>query len=392
MSGRDAGRVADVIIVGGGLMGTATAFFLRRHGRSVIVLERDLVGQAASGASFGNIRRQGRFLPQMPLANRSREIWGRLPELLGEDAEFTATGHLRVCFRPEEIGRMEDYARDARPYGLDLELISRNAIRDRFPFLSPDALMVSHSPLDGHANPRLAAPAFARAARRAGAAVIENVEVLSIGKSSEDFRVETRETGTFRAPIVQISTGAWGARMSAAFGEHVPLTVRGPQMGVTEPVPYRIPQVMGIHTSVQEEGVYLRQVKRGNIVFGGGERTIASLETKRAVLDPRNTLRQLPHLRTLLPAMGPLRVIRTWSGVEGYVADDLPVIGPSAKVAGLYHAFGFCGHGFQLGPGIGATMAELISTGETSVPIAPFHVARFVNSPILPATGRLHLE
>jgi sarcosine oxidase subunit beta len=83
---------ADVVIVGGGFMGAAAAFFLRRRGRSVILLEQGLVGQQASGVNFGNVRRQGRFLPQLPLANRSREIWGRLKELIGEDAEFLPTG------------------------------------------------------------------------------------------------------------------------------------------------------------------------------------------------------------------------------------------------------------------------------------------------------------
>src|SRR6202043_3918956 len=95
-------RAADAIIVGGGLMGAATAFFLAKRGRSAILLERDLVGQHASGTNFGNVRRQGRFLPQLPLANRSRAIWGKLPELIGEDAEFLASGHIRVCFRDEE--------------------------------------------------------------------------------------------------------------------------------------------------------------------------------------------------------------------------------------------------------------------------------------------------
>jgi sarcosine oxidase subunit beta len=367
---------ADVLIVGGGLMGAATAFFLRQRGLSVILLERDLVGQHASGTNFGNVRRQGRFLPQLPLANRSREIWGQLPQLIGEDAEFIPTGHLRVAFRPADVARLEAYAADARPYGLDLELVSGNALRMRFPFLSREALMASHSPLDGHANPRLAAPAFGRAARRAGATVLEGTEVLSITKTTEDFVVET-SSGRFRAPVLQVSAGAWGARLAEAFGEPVPLVARAPQMAVTEPMPYRIEPVMGIATTVPEEGVYLRQVKRGNIVFGGGARSEASLETRRARLDPLNTLRQLPQVVRLLPAMQALRVIRTWSGVEGYMDDDMPVMGPSARVPGLFYAFGFCGHGFQLGPGVGATMAELIATGEPGVPIAPFHIARF---------------
>jgi sarcosine oxidase subunit beta len=373
---------ADVIVVGGGIMGAATAFFLRKRGLSVILLERDLVGQKASGTNFGNVRRQGRFLPQLPLANRSRAIWGRLPELIGEDVEFLPSGHLRLAFRQEEAGTLERYAADARAWGLELELISANALRHRFPFLSPDVVMASYAPHDGHANPRLAAPAFARAARREGAVVHENTMVLSITKGIEDFSVET-SAGIFRAPMVQISAGAWGRAMATSFGEDVPLTPRGPQMGVTEPLPYRIEPVLGVTTRIEIEGVYLRQVKRGNIVFGGGARTEVSLEEGLAHVDPLNTLKQLPQLRRLLPAIAPLSVIRTWSGVEGYIDDDIPVMGPSARVSGLFHAFGFCGHGFQLGPGVGETMAQLIATGEPGVPIGPFSIARFASQQVL---------
>lgn len=355
----------------------ATAFFLRRRGVKVVLLERGLVGQQASGVNFGNVRRQGRFLPQLPLANRSRGIWGRLNELLGEDAEFIATGHVRVAFRPDDVARLEAHAEAVREYGLELELISGNALRARFPYLATDALAGSFSPLDGHANPRLAAPAFARAARRDGAVVVENAEVVAVEKSGEDFIVETKSVGSFRAPAVQVSTGAWGNELAARFGEPVPMVPRGPQMGVTEPMPYRIAPVIGVASTVEEEGIYLRQVTRGNIVYGGGRRGPALPDIQRAYVDPVNTLRQLPMLRRVLPAIGALRTIRTWSGIEGYLPDDIPVIGPSGKVAGLFYAFGFCGHGFQLGPGVGDTMAELIATGATSTPLAPFHIDRF---------------
>lgn len=378
MSGGTSGtRTADVIVVGGGIMGAATAFFLRRRGRSVILIERGLVGQQASGVNFGNVRRQGRFLPQLPLANRSRAIWGRLPELIGEDAEFLPSGHIRVCFRAEEVGELEAHARDVLEYGLELEIVSGNALRMRFPYVSPDAKAASLSPLDGHANPRLAAPAFGRAARRAGAIVHEETEVVAVEKLGEDFVVATRERGEFRAPAVQISAGAWAGALSARFGEPVPMVAHGPQMGVTEPVPYAIEPVIGVYSDIAEEGVYLRQVLRGNIVYGGGLRGPALPDIRRAYVDPANTLRQLPHLRRVVPALAQLRTIRTWSGIEGYMADGIPVIGPSARVPGLFYAFGFCGHGFQLGPGVGDVMAELIDTGATTTPIEPFHVARF---------------
>lgn len=370
-------RQADVIVVGGGIMGAATAFFLARRGVKVILLERDLVGTHASATNFGNVRRQGRFLPQLPLANRSREIWGRLPELIGEDVEFLPSGHLRVAYRAEDAGKLEAYQRDARAWELELEMISGNALRDRFPFLSPEVVAGSYSPVDGHANPRLAAPAFGRAARRAGAVVREGVEVLAVERAGEDFVVETR-AGVFRAPVVQISAGAWASRLTERFGEGVPLVARGPQMGVTEPVPYRISPVLGVRTDVEHEAVYMRQVKRGNIVFGGGFRGPASLETCRAQVDPANTLGQLPQLRRLLPGIGALHLLRTWSGVEGYLPDELPVMGASAAVPGLFYAFGFSGAGFQLGPGVGEVMAELIATGATSTPLGPFLVSRFL--------------
>ncbi len=319
-------------------------------------------------------------MPQLPLANRSRELWGRLDELLGEDAEFLVSGHIRVCFRAEEVGKLEQYTADARPYGLDLELISRNALRIRHPYLSPSTLAGSYSPNDGHANPRLAAPAFARAAIRHGARVFENTQVIEIGRVGQDFAIETATGTRFRAPNLLISAGVWGAALAARFEEPVPCVPRGPQMAVTEPIAVSIEPVIGVFSDVAEEGIYLRQVTRGNIVFGGGNRGPALPDMVRAYVDPANTLRQLPELRRLIPALASLRVIRTWSGIEGYVADDIPVMGPSAKVPGLFYAFGFCGHGFQLGPGVGDVMAELIDRGATTTPIEPFHIRRFASA------------
>lgn len=372
-----AGPSSDVIVVGGGIMGASAAFFLRRRKRSVTLLERGLVGQQASGTNFGNVRRQGRFLPQLPLANRAREIWGRLPELVGEDCEFLAAGHIRVCFRPEIVGQFESYARSARETGLELELLSRKMVRERFPYLGPDVLAGSYSPTDGHANPRLLSPAFARAAQRLGASIEENTEVISIQKAGEDFHVQTATGKTYRAPMVLISAGAWAGKMSAAFGEPVPLTAHGPQMAVTEPVGYAIKPSIGVTTPVTEETVYLRQIPRGNVILGGGNRGPAYPDVCRAFVEPRNTLAQLRQFRRLLPALEKLHIIRVWTGIESYLPDDIPIMGASTRVPGLFYAFGFCGHGFQLGPGVGDVMAELMDTGATSTPIEPFSVQRF---------------
>jgi sarcosine oxidase subunit beta len=382
--------VSDVTIVGGGIMGASCALFLRQRGCSVTLLERDLIGQQASGTNFGNVRRQGRPLVQLPLAHRATAIWRRMPELLGEDVEYVQSGHVRVCYRdrPELVGRFEEYARDARPLGLDLEILTGETMRSRFPFLGSEVLAASYSPHDGHANPRLVAPAFGRAARRAGAAVFENTKVTAIEKGTEDFRVTSEDGRVFRAPIVLLTTGAWGNVLSAQFGEPAPLVSRGPTMSVTEPVPYSIRPAVGVFTPAEEESVYFRQIPRGNVIIGGSTRGPAHPDLCRVYVQPQNTLSQLRQIRRLAPALRQLNVIRVWSGIEGFLPDGMPIIGPSERVSGLYYAFGFSGAGFQIGPGVGEVMAELIDTGTTGIPIEPYRIGRFAASetrPKLPA-------
>ncbi|PMV22746.1 MULTISPECIES: NAD(P)/FAD-dependent oxidoreductase [unclassified Pseudomonas] len=368
---------ADVVIVGGGLMGAATAFFLRRRGQSVILLERDQIGQYASGVNFGNVRRQGRFLGQLALANRSWALWKRLPELIDDDLEFIPSGHMRVCYREDEIAELETYAAAPEAAQLDLKIYRGAELHQRFGFLGPDVKGGSYAPHDGHANPRLAAPAFARAAIRLGAQIEERTEVAEVQKVGGDFQVTTIDGRQFHAAQLLITAGAWGQKLSAQFGEPVPLDTHGPQMAVTEPVPYALPTVIGVYTKIPEEVIYFRQIPRGNIVIGGGYRSKPDMLNRRAYVEPRSILNQISQMRRLLPGVGNLNIIRVWSGIEGYLPDSLPIMGPSGTVDGLFYAFGFCGHGFQLGPGVGDVMAELLSTGVTSTPIAPFSITRF---------------
>jgi sarcosine oxidase, subunit beta len=373
------GAVADVVIVGGGIMGSSCALFLRERGCAVTLIERGMIGQQASGVNFGNVRRQGRPLAQLPLANRASAIWRRMKQLVGADVEYIQSGHVRVCYRdrPELIGELENYAREARAYELELEVVCGATMRGRFPFLGGEVLAASHSPYDGHANPRLAAPAFARAARRAGADVLENTRIVSVEKEGVDFRVTSDDGRLFRAPILVITAGAWANLLSAQFGEPVPLTALGPTMSVTEPVAYCIRPATGVFTPVEEESVYFRQIPRGNVIIGGSTRGPAYPDVCRAYVRPENTLSQLKQIQRVAPTLGRLNIIRVWSGIEGYLPDGLPVVGPSKRISGLFYAFGFCGSGFQIGPGVGETLAELIHTGTTGISLDAYRIGRF---------------
>lgn len=365
----------DVIILGGGLMGCSAAYFLARRGIRTRLIERSAIGAAATVASFGNIRRTGRYLPQLPLAHRSLALWRDAERMLGRDVEFRATGHLRLIFDEHGHTDMRRYAAEARPWGLDIEELDATDLRRRFPGLGQDAIGASFSPEDGSANPRLVAPAFADAAARLGAEILPLTTVRSVCATKAGFAVVTSR-GAFESAILLNCAGAWGAGIAAQFGEEVPLASYGPQMGVTEPLPQRILPVVGMWS--REHGSYLRQVARGNIVFGGGvPRAAVALEPGHASAAPGRLAAQLRSVVQLLPALRDVTVIRQWSGCEGYIDDGLPVIGASGLQPGLFHAFGFCGHGFQLGPGGGDAMAELITTGRCETPLDPFHIARF---------------
>ncbi|KPX37730.1 NAD(P)/FAD-dependent oxidoreductase [Pseudomonas ficuserectae] len=370
---------SDVLIIGGGFMGSSSAFFLRQHGRSVTLLERDQIGQYASGVNFGNVRRQGRFLGQLELSNRSWALWKRLPELIGEDLEFIPSGHMRVCYREDEIAELEAYAAAPEARELDLQVIRGKTLHERFPFLGPEVKGGSYAPHDGHANPRLAAPAFARAAIRAGARIEERTEVAEVQKVGGEFHVSTTDGQLFVAEQLLITAGAWAAKLAEQFGEPVPLEPNGPQISVTEPVPYALPTVIGVFTKIKEEVIYFRQIPRGNIIIGSGNRNKPDMLNRRAYFKPESLINQMKQMKRLLPGAEKLNIIRVWSGIESYTPDSLPIMGRSGKVDGLFYAFGFCGHGFQLGPDVGDVMAELISAGSTRTLITPFDIRRFTD-------------
>jgi len=375
---------SDVVIIGGGIMGSSAAFFLSRRGRSVTLLESGLIGQQASGTNFGNTRRQGRPLDQLPLANRASDIWQRSKELLGSDIKYLESGHLRICYRdrPETAAAFEQYALDAKHCGLELETFSGAMLRKRFPFLGGDVLAGSYSARDGHANPRLVSPAFGRAAVREGARVFENTSVISVEKCGEDFRILSEDGQLFRAPVLLIAAGAWSDTLAAKFGDSIPLTSFAPTMSVTEPVTYSILPSVGVTTSKKIEDVYFRQIPRGNVIIGGSTREPAYPDIRRAYVEPQNTLNQLQQIRRLAPALARLKIIRVWSGVEGYLPDSQPILGPSDHVSGLYYAFGFSGAGFQIGPGVGDMLAELIDTGTTDISLDPYRISRFSNTQV----------
>lgn len=366
----------ETAIVGGGLMGCWTAYFLRRRKRSVVVLEKGAIGAQASGVNFGNVRLQGRHPRQIPLAIRAHEQWEQLEQLIGDTCEFEATGHVYVARDDEQQAKLEHYAADARAHGIEVELLTPSEIRSRWPWLGTRSAGGCYSARDGAANPRLVTPAVARAARGLGAEILDETKVVSIEKTASGFRLATNRDLAIESDFLLNAAGAWALDIAGVFYETAPMFAAGPPQFVTEPLPYFIrPAVQLVDGSV-----IFRQVARGNVVVAGYPRGPSDPVANRAPVPPAKTLATMRRLAETVPALAHAQVIRVWSGIEGYIPDMLPVIGPSETTNGLFHAFGFCGHGFQLGPGVGLVLSELIVDGSTPTPLDAFSISRF-NAP-----------
>jgi sarcosine oxidase subunit beta len=373
-----------VLIVGGGGAGCSTALHLALRGVRCILLERGQVGGQASGVNYGGVRQQGRHPAELPLARRSREIWAKLPQLVGTDCEFEVTGHLKLARSEAEEAELIAYLDVAKANALPLTMIGRNAIHERYPWLGPDIVAASLAPDDGAANPRLLSPAFARAARNAGAEIRESTPVSRLVHDGTQFIVTSDEC-EFRARSLVNVAGYWGGAIASSFGEPVPISPLNPNMMVTEPLPYFITPNLGVVGG----DVYLRQIRRGNVIFGGG-RGESDPDIPRSRPLPEASLAVMAKALQLVPQLAGAQVIRSWTGIDGEMPDHIPVIGPSLTTPGLFHAFGFSGHGFQLGPAIGAIMSELVLDGHTDVPLEPFRIDRFAQNGSTNQQGQRH--
>lgn len=363
---------ADVIAIGGGIVGCSTALHLARRGKSVILLERDQAGIRASGVNFGGVRQHGRALAEIPLSFRARAIWAELENLIGTDGEFTVTGHLRLARKDADIAVLQQHLQAVSEYGLELEFLDRADLDRRFPWLGSHIIAGTYCSTDGQANPRLVAPAFAMAARRAGATLIEGADVVEAVHRGDGFQVTIRDGRRFEASHLVNAAGAWANTVAGWFGEQVTVKPSVPQVMVTEPAPYRFPPVLGVVGG----DLYFRQIPRGNVIFGGGQGRANDGHTRSRPL-PEIAARAAAEAVRIVPEIRHLNIIRTWTGVDGDTPDDSPVVGPSATTPGLFHAFGFSGHGFQLGPGVGAVLAELIVDGRSDTDIHGLGIARF---------------
>jgi sarcosine oxidase subunit beta len=370
------GQTQDVIVIGGGISGTATAYELARRGVDVTLVERGDLASMASGWTLAGVRQSGRHAAELPLAQAAVNRWAGLADELGSDVEYRQHGNLRLACTEDDIPTIQRVVKSGNDAGIPMEFLSgSDAVRDVAPALTPEIHAASFCPTDGHANPTLTVRAFAAAAQRHGAAIRTQTEVLGIVKDGDRVRgIRTRD-GHLEADVVVVAAGIYTPRLLAPLGLDLPMNVTLVPMANTTAVPPMLKQVLG----VADGGFAGRQEVSGRFrLCGSPVSWDGTQHTSENVMPSLQQMqRTFADTASLLPQLAEVRISRIWGGLIDRTPDVIPVIERVPDMEGLVIGAGFSGHGFCLGPVTGEILADLASTGTTRHPIAPFSLDRF---------------
>lgn len=363
----------DVVIVGAGLHGLSAALHLARAGLKPIVLEKDYPGRHASGVNAGGVRRLGRHIAEIPLSVESLKIWHNMEALVDDDCGFTPCGQIKIAESETEYQGLRERVAELKQLGFDHEeLLGRSELRALVPALAEHCVGAIICRNDGAAHPFRTVSAFRRKAEALGAAIETDAAVAEVRRTGNTWHVKSAK-GNFEAPVLINTAGAWGGEIARQLAEPVPIRAEAPMLMITERVPPFLTPVLG----ATGRTLSFKQFDNGTVLIGGGHRGRAIPGENKAQVRMNGLRQSARTVSALFPAMDHIRVVRFWAGLEGVMPDGIPVIGPSSQEQQCYHAFGFSAHGFQLGPIVGRILAELVTTGETTLPIDAFRITRF---------------
>lgn len=415
---------AEVIIIGGGIVGLSTAYFLARRGRRVILLDKGRLGSEQSSRNWGFVRQQGRDPAELPMAALSNRIWCGISQELDADMEWCRGGNLALAQDDDDLDRYAEGARAAQAAGIDTRVMTPKQVSALFPKMQGRFAGGLHTPGDGHADPLKATLAFAKGARQAGADLRENCAVNAIYTTSGRVSGVATDAGELRADVIVCAAGSHSSFLARRVGLQVPQRSMRATVAATVPVP-RLTE-LGVWAS----GLGLRQARDGSVILGrasaGAAEHDLTLESLRHINlflpiflrnrdlfrlkigKPllRDVLRHLPgtaaagrpfahlvdeeppvNLKTVqsslrlfhrhFPQLGQVGVARSWAGLIDATPDLVPVLGEVQSLPGFFFATGFSGHGFGLGPGAGSVLADLIAMGRTALDIRPMRYERF---------------
>lgn len=375
---------ADVIVIGAGIVGNATAYYLAKKGKSVIVLEAsDYIGNGGSSRNGGGVRQSGRDPRELPLMKYGVEnIWPGLSKELGVDTEYTQEGNLRLGKTEKHMEILQKLADGANKCGVDVRMLDAAEVKKINPYLSDAVIGASWCPTDGHANPLTTTLGFYKKARELGANFITGAPVSKLlTKGGKICGVEAGtddEKTVFEAETVVVAAGYESNEILNTVGITIPMRKKLLQCLVTEAEPQMFKQMLGTAAA----DFYGHQTKHGSFVFGGHD----GYEDYANRLNDNNTYPPSTAdfvsacsrgITGYFPLLENAKVVRSWAGYEDYASDAICTVSKVDEVPGLYVECSFTGHGFGIGPSAAYNIAELICTGKSPVDLSAYKYNRF---------------
>jgi len=369
-------KAFEVLVIGGGVIGSSIAYHLARQGRRVLVVERSevAIAPAASWASAGGVRRQGRHPAEAKLAIEAIERWRTLEEELAADLHYRRGGNLLLAESDAEAEQLAAFVQRQQEYGFaDVRLLNRQEALALAAGLNEQVVAGSYSSGDGQADPQRTTRAFAAAAERHGASYWNRTAVLSLLVRGGKVIGVQSERGEVQAQHIVLAAGAWSDELAA--GLRLPIRTRALQMILSTPAQPGMlrPVLSALHRSLS-----LKQLPGGSFLLGGGWLGDPTPDRGSYTLRPASVEGNWTTACQLLPALGQQHIAHAWCGLEAQSIDDIPFIGSVPGLDGLTIAAGFSGHGFAIAPAVGRAVADQVS-GKPTPELDALSPARIVN-------------
>ncbi|TDD98917.1 NAD(P)/FAD-dependent oxidoreductase [Jiangella asiatica] len=373
---------ADVVVIGAGVVGAATAWYATRAGLSVTVVDRGPVAGGTTGAGEGNILVSDKPPgAELDLAMLSSRLWRELGTEVG-GFEYDAKGGLVVASAADGVAALSGLAAEQAKAGVDTVVVPAGDLAEHEPHLNPELAGGVLYPQDAQVQPMLAAARLLRSARRSGATVHTGVEVTGFLRSGGQVTGVRTSTGDLPAGAVVNAAGTWGGEIASLAGVEVPVLPRRGFILVTEPLPRLIRHKVYAAEYVSDVASDDAALQTSPVVEGTRAGTVLiGASRERVGYDRTLSVRVLRALAAqaveLFPVLAGVQVIRAYRGFRPYCPDHLPVIGPDPRAPGLFHACGHEGAGIGLAAATGLLIAELIDGQQPSLDVAPFRPERF---------------
>ena len=366
---------AEVVIIGGGIIGVSIAYYLAKKGAGkVVLLERGIMGEGSTGKCAGGIRTQFSTEINIRFSLLSLKVFQGFQAEFGVDPEFHPVGYLFLAAQERQWQVLKETAQRMQGMGLDVELLDPDEIQRQWPFLRVDDLLGgSYTKGDGYAGPYEVLQGFAKGARRLGALLREGTEVTRIHvKKGQVQAVEVATGERVLTPVVINAAGPYAGQVAAMVGLDLQVHPLRRQLFFTdhsEELPSRFPLVIDL-----EHGWYMR--REGEVLLLAGPQDAESSFNERVDFEAQEWTAERSLHR--VPILERARIARGWAGLYAISPDHHAIIGPFPEIEGFICANGFSGHGFQHSPAVGILVAELIVEGQAkTLDIHPLRPQRF---------------